>query len=612
MKIVFIFDPQQLSDATKDLNVETEVKIKSAIQNWFRNSRIWRVATSRESRRMSSYRSKRRKINIEVAAMINRINSESSVVNQPIEISDNLSTISSDEILNHDDDIVSSQTQLLHCSLENNSQPQHTTGSISFNSIDLVETQDFSITLANWSIDNNINHTAVSKLLRILKPNVMNPENLPLSAKTLLKTPRTIHTTAIGGGNFYYFGVSKKIVHCINEGLTSFQYPIFRNVGIENLITLSISTDGIPIFKSSNIQMWPLLFKIDQALLPKPQVAGIFCGETKPTDLKQFMSEFVREMLTLEKEGLLVNGKKFNVRISCIIADAPARSFIKSIKGHTAYHGCERCIDEGEWQKRIVYSVYSSKLRTDTGFVIQEDKDHHVGISPLVNCTLGMVSQIVLDYMHLACLGVMRKLVFLWLSGPVSVKLSVKQVREVSLRLEKCKTSMPIEFSRKPRSLRDINRFKATEFRTLLLYTGPLVFKGILKEKVYRHFMLFSCAFKVFLSDKVYNSNWLTYGPDDAKHYGKLDYVSAFPFETHLGSIKRMVRGHNLPLEQVVKRVLEKEACEHALQSESNKKCIFSNKQVVIRGTTLKACGNENFALSKATRDSVFVTLDGK
>ncbi|ODM97414.1 hypothetical protein Ocin01_09266 [Orchesella cincta] len=413
----------------------------------------------------------------------------------------------------------------------------------------------------------------------ILKPNVINPEGLPLSAKTLLKTPRTIQMTAIGGGKFYYFGVSKKIVRCINEGLTSFQYPLFRNVDIENLITLSISTDGIPIFKSSNIQMWPLLFKIDQALQPKPQVAGIFCGETKPSDIKQFMSEFVSEMLTLEKEGLLVNGQTFNVRISCVIADAPARSFVKCIKGHTAYHGCERCIDEGEWQKRIIYSVYSSKLRTDKGFIIQEDKDHHV--------------------------GVMRKLVFLWLSGPVSVKLSVKQVREVSMRLEKCKMLMPIEFNRKPRSLRDINRFKATEYRTLLLYTGPLVFRGILKDKVYRHFMLFSCAFRIFLSDKVYNSNWLTYARKLIEKF-----VCSMK-DIYGSSIKRMVRGHYLPLEQVVKRVLEQEACDQNVPLECNKKSIYSNKQVVIRGATLKACGSENFALSKATRDSVFVTLDG-
>jgi hypothetical protein len=43
-----------------------------------------------------------------------------------------------------------------------------------------------------------------------------------------------------------------------------------------------------------------------------------------------------------------------------------------------------------------------------------------------------------------------------------------------SAKLLKIKYYIPREFSRLPRNLSDVDRFKATEFRQLLLYTGPI------------------------------------------------------------------------------------------------------------------------------------------
>lgn len=52
------------------------------------------------------------------------------------------------------------------------------------------------------------------------------------------------------------------------------------------------------------------------------------------------------------------------------------------------------------------------------------DEGHHLGSSPLVATSLGMVSGFPLDYMHLVCLGVMRWLLHLWLKGPLACRLS--------------------------------------------------------------------------------------------------------------------------------------------------------------------------------------------
>jgi len=41
---------------------------------------------------------------------------------------------------------------------------------------------------------------------------------------------------------------------------------------------------------------------------------------------------------------------------------------------------------------------------------------------------------------------------------------------------------MPCEFARKPRTLDEMCRWKATEFRTFLLYIGTFVIKSVLKN----------------------------------------------------------------------------------------------------------------------------------
>ena len=47
-----------------------------------------------------------------------------------------------------------------------------------------------------------------------------------------------------------------------------------------------------------------------------------------------------------------------------------------------------------------------------------------------------------------------------------------------------------LEFSRKPRTLKEIDRWKATEFRLFLCYLGPVVLRSNLVDKLYNHFML--------------------------------------------------------------------------------------------------------------------------
>ena len=63
------------------------------------------------------------------------------------------------------------------------------------------------------------------------------------------------------------------------------------------------------------------------------------------------------------------------------------------------------------------------------------------------------------------------------------------------------KWKMPAEFSHQPRSIDELDRRKATEFRQLLLYTGLLVFKGMFHEDHYQHFPALHVAMSILLNE---------------------------------------------------------------------------------------------------------------
>ncbi|KAJ8952617.1 hypothetical protein NQ314_007500 [Rhamnusium bicolor] len=62
---------------------------------------------------------------------------------------------------------------------------------------------------------------------------------------------------------------------------------------------------------------------------------------------------------------------------------------------------------------------------------------------------------------------------------------------------------IPLEFNRKPRSLDELQYWKATEYRTFLIYLGPLVLKDILDVAVYENFLAFHFSITILLSERL-------------------------------------------------------------------------------------------------------------
>ena len=136
---------------------------------------------------------------------------------------------------------------------------------------------------------------------------------------------------------------------------------------------------------------------------------------------------------------------------------------------------------------------------------------------------------------------------------------------------------IPTEFARKPRSLKELDRWKATEFRQFLLYTGPIILYRILDPAIYNNFLLLFSAISILVCPRlssnyaeyaktllktfvnhyadiygkdlvVYNVHGLIHLPDDVKMHGPLDTFSSFPFENYLQKLKKWLGNHSFLL----------------------------------------------------------------
>jgi hypothetical protein len=77
-------------------------------------------------------------------------------------------------------------------------------------------------------------------------------------------------------------------------------------------------------------------------------------------------------------------------------------------------------------------------------------------------------------------------------------RLGQNAIRQISASLDVFKKHIPKEFARKCRNLSEIDRWKATEFRQFLLYSGIVAMKGQVPEDYYDNFLLFFCRHPLF------------------------------------------------------------------------------------------------------------------
>lgn len=302
--------------------------------------------------------------------------------------------------------------------------------------------------------------------------------------------------------NYIYFPIREQL----RKNLSLYQEHISK-------FSISLNIDGLPIFNRSKITFWPVLCSINLKPLTIFPVV-LTCGDKK-TDNLDFLEDFLTDLSEIVETGLQMDGRVIDVSLKCVICDAPViRATLDVID-----------TQKGKWIKKIIYPRSRNlKMRTDKSFRYKEQQEHHhPGVSPFCKIPVDMVRSFTLDYMHMCCLGVMKRLLLMWLRGSKKRKLSQRQCQLISRRLTGLRRYIPECFARKPRSLDEVDRWKATEFRQFMLYTGRIVLRNILTDDAYKHFLIFNIPMSILVSRHVVQlEEHVKYAEDLLTHFVEL------------------------------------------------------------------------------------------
>lgn len=193
------------------------------------------------------------------------------------------------------------------------------------------------------------------------------------------------------------------------------------------------------------------------------------------------------------------------------------------------------------------------------------------------------------DPLHLLELGIMKTCLVRWVFGQKGFqrKLSKAQIELASRLLSQYRNEMPMDFHRKVRTLNSLRQWKGVEFRAVLLYVGVVLFKKILDDDLYEHFLSLVCAVRICscsiyriyqgIAKKIFdlyiknyvilygefrvgsNVHNLAHIVEDMQYsnIGNLMSISTYKFENCLRLLGLQLKHGYLPLEQVSRRIIE-------------------------------------------------------
>ncbi|XP_071795450.1 uncharacterized protein [Asterias amurensis] len=282
------------------------------------------------------------------------------------------------------------------------------------------------------------------------------------------------------------------------------------------------------------------------------------------------------------------------------VFDSPARCLFQNFIQFNGYYGCPFCLAKGQSVKTSVTGstqTYPFMVDSDTGHgeprthqsTMQFAKEAHdimvkTGGKKVVYGVKGyscfcfvqkfdIIRSVAIDYMHGVMLGVVKMCTKLWFDSKFRTKpFSIfKKVKDVDRRL--VNITPPNSISRPPRPISTHIKFwKASEYRSFLLFYAVPCLWGILPDEYFKHLLLLVRAVFLLLSEsisvvdlktansllklyclnigKLYGERYYTSNMHSLLHYtdkvadlGPLWANSCFPFEDFNGDISKLFHG---------------------------------------------------------------------
>lgn len=373
----------------------------------------------------------------------------------------------------------------------------------------------------------------------------------------------------------------------------------------EDHLTLLFNTDGIPLYKSSKVNIWPVFLAINE-LPPEERFAkknmilwGLWQGKGKPR-FSTFFEVFTDDLINLKCEGFTILNKFHpKLMLSLGSTDLQGKAYLLSMSHHNGICGCITCEEEGFTTKQGKGHVRCYPFRDPPATLRTSDSILENALSAVENNTrvkgfydvtplaklpwFDLVLGIVPDYMHGVLLGVTKQLLNLWLSPSRYKKpwFIGNKTKAIDKRLKDMKP--PDFIQRLPRELETSRAyFKASELQAWLLYYSIPCLIDILPQRYLEHFACLVEGVYILLGDNItpdlldlardllstfYKDHQLLYGDGNCslnvhnvgahlvtyvQSWGPLWAWSCFPFEDLNGALLESVHGTGNQCRQLI------------------------------------------------------------
>jgi len=367
-------------------------------------------------------------------------------------------------------------------------------------------------------------------------------------------------------------------------------------------ITLSMFIDGIPLYSSSSISLWPVYLLINE-IPPKKRFRkknmllwGVWQGAGKP-NMNMFLRPMVIDLYDLYTKGVAISVKfedhfkEINVKAMLIVAtmDLQARAYVVNMTQHNGEYGCLYCMESGQvvssgkgYCRAYLTREQPPSLRTDEMARLNAIQARQTGSR--IEGFLGesvlwylpyfsFVNNIVIDYMHGILLGVTKKFLDYWFDSkfkdqPFYIGKNMIDIDKLMRQIQPLYV-----IHRLPRILSNTyHHWKASELRNWLLFYSLPCLQDFLPSVYLTHFSCLVEATYLLLTEgltsddlaraelllgtfvknvqRLYGDNAMSLNVHNLTHlvhfvkqWGPLWAWSCFSFESFNGEIKRSVHG---------------------------------------------------------------------
>ena len=280
--------------------------------------------------------------------------------------------------------------------------------------------------------------------------------------------------------------------------------------------------------------------------------------------------------------------QRLGLDLKLITADAPMRAFLRNQKSHSGRMACDYCYGRARHEKKPIWGLTTiNQEPRSMPRLLQDYEEHDLTGRPLADygyrakCELlelipgfDFINGIPVDPMHLLYLGIARclfELLFQVGEARVVNDKSVRRVPTEELDSDLVQQRVPSEVNRRPRPM-DYKNWKASEWRSLVLYFFPLVVSRLqkgLRRQMWLEFSYLSRAYTLEensfqklnpddldkLTKKWYRNYHHLFGSNNMRYnihlflhldririHGPFSTISAFPFEGSFAASGRAQR----------------------------------------------------------------------